>query len=184
MAILITGANRGIGRGLLTHYRTAGADVLGTARDGSQGLLALDVTDPQAQMQLALQIPSPLHLLICNAGIFPANGDALDSGFAPQDWAAGFAINVTGVFLTIQALLPQLRAGRQLYLPRLQGRRAEPWPQSGRGFARRWGACRHLSSRLGSDRHGRRRGRYHRDAIGAGSGGAVCGAVAGHNRLL
>ncbi len=110
MTVLITGANRGIGRALFDLYSAKGDAVLGTARDGTAGMLALDVTDPQSVAGLARAVKGPLHLLICNAGILPASGDALDTGYAPADWAAGFATNVTGVFLCIQALLPQLRA--------------------------------------------------------------------------
>lgn len=112
MTILITGANRGIGRALLDHYTAAGQPVLGTARDGSKGLLALDVTDPAAHQRLAETVQAPVKLLICNAGIYSGRGDSLETGFAAEAWAAGFATNVTGVFLTIQALLPQLRAAK------------------------------------------------------------------------
>ncbi len=112
MSVLITGANRGIGATLIAQYRALGIPVQGTARQPTSGLLPLDVTDPAAHHRLSAMIPAPLDLLICNAGIYPARGDTLDTGFAPDDWAAGFATNVTGVFLTIQALLPQLRAAR------------------------------------------------------------------------
>lgn len=112
MTMLITGANRGIGRALFDLYTAKGDAVLGTARDDTAGMLALDVADPQSVAALARAVAGPLHLLICNAGIFPAPHDGLDTGYAPEDWAAGFATNVTGVFLCIQALLPQLRAAR------------------------------------------------------------------------
>ncbi len=112
MTILITGANRGIGAALLDHYAASGMAVFGTARQPKGGLLGLDVTDAQSVAGLAAKVAMPLDVLICNAGIYPASGDTLDNGFAPADWAAGFATNVTGVFLTIQALLPQLRAAK------------------------------------------------------------------------
>jgi NAD(P)-dependent dehydrogenase (short-subunit alcohol dehydrogenase family) len=51
-------------------------------------------------------------LLICNAGVYLEKGDTLEDGYAPQLWADSFATNVTGVFLTVQALLPQLRAAK------------------------------------------------------------------------
>lgn len=111
MTILITGANRGIGLELTRHYRAAGETVLATARSGD-GFLPLDVTDPVAQRRMAAQVPGPIDLLICNAGVYLEKGDSLDTGYAPQLWADSFATNVTGVFLTIQALLPQLRAAR------------------------------------------------------------------------
>lgn len=115
MKILITGANRGIGGALAAHYRGAGHDVLGTARDGSADL-ALDVTDPASVAAMAAAVEGPLDMLICNAGVYLDKGHALETGYAPELWAQTFAVNVTGVFLTIRALLPQLR---QAQAPRI-----------------------------------------------------------------
>ncbi len=113
MTVLITGANRGIGRGLLDHYRSAGRQALGTARTGDGNLLALDVTDPASHAALARRLSGrPIDLLVCNAGVYLDNGHRLEEGFAPDLWALTFATNVTGVFLTIRSLLPNLRAAR------------------------------------------------------------------------
>src|SRR5690606_29944893 len=43
-------------------------------------------------------------------GVYPDKGQSLDRGYPPALWQAAFAVNVTGVFLTIQSLLPNLRA--------------------------------------------------------------------------
>ena len=112
MTILITGANRGIGRALLDHYRTDGRAVIGTHRDVAEdGFLSLDVTDPASHVAMAKALGSaPLDLLVCNAGVYLDKGQGLD-GYDAALWAQTFAVNVTGVFLTIQALLPNLRAG-------------------------------------------------------------------------
>lgn len=110
MDILITGANRGIGAALAESYRYAGAQVFATARD-THGLLPLDVTSPASVRALADRLDGqPLDLLVCNAGVYLDRGHLVDSGYAPDLWAESFAVNVTGVFLTIQALLPNLRA--------------------------------------------------------------------------
>lgn len=115
MHVLITGAGRGIGRTLAEWYRAEHHDVTGTARDGSE-TLRLDVAEPRQIEAMAAALDGrAIDLLICNAGIYPDKGQRLDDGFAPQLWADTFAVNVTGVFLTIQALLPNLRraeAGR------------------------------------------------------------------------
>jgi NAD(P)-dependent dehydrogenase (short-subunit alcohol dehydrogenase family) len=111
MTVLITGANRGIGAGLLAHYRSKGEVSFGTARKASDGLLPLDVTDPAACAALSQNIDAPLDLLICNAGVYLDRDQDL-TGYAPELWADSFATNVTGVFLTLQALLPQLRAAK------------------------------------------------------------------------
>jgi len=47
--------------------------------------------------------------LICNAGVYLDKGHALEGGYDAQLWADTFAVNVTGVFLTVQALLPALK---------------------------------------------------------------------------
>ncbi len=53
----------------------------------------------------------PVDLLICNAGVYLDKGQTID-GYPAEMWGQTFAANVTGVFLTIQSLLPNLRAAR------------------------------------------------------------------------
>lgn len=110
--ILITGANRGIGAALLAHYRHTSAPAFGTSRRPEGDLLPLDVTAPESARALARRLNGlPIGLLVCNAGVYADKGQELEHGYAPALWAQSFASNVTGVFLTIQALLPNLRAG-------------------------------------------------------------------------
>ncbi len=112
MRILITGANRGIGRALFDSCGARGDAVTGTARNDDV-FLPLDVTDPASVRAMADGFGTgPLDLLICNAGIYLDKGQTLPSGYPPDMWAATFAANVTGVFLTVQALLPNLRAAK------------------------------------------------------------------------
>ncbi len=108
MHVLITGANRGIGAGLAEGFRAQGAEVTATARD-APGLARLDVTDPASLGALARQMEGrALDLLVCNAGVYLDKGQSLAGGYAPALWADSFAVNVTGVFLTVQAFLPHL----------------------------------------------------------------------------
>jgi len=113
MTILITGANRGIGRAMFDGYRSRGDAVIGTTRGAApdEGLWEqLEVSDPTSQAALAGRLGGqPLDLLVCNAGVYPDKGNALEDGYPAQMWADAFATNVTGVFLTIQSLLPNLR---------------------------------------------------------------------------
>ncbi len=110
MHIVITGAGRGIGHTLAEWYRSAGHDVTGTARDGSEAV-KLDVTQPEGVQTLSDYLDErPVDLLVCNAGVYLDKGQALDGGYPADMWADSFAVNVTGVFLTVQALLPNLRA--------------------------------------------------------------------------
>lgn len=117
MTMLITGAGRGIGHGLAQLAAQRGERVLGTVRDPAALDLpgvrteVLEVTDPASQTALAARLAGqPLDLLVCNAGI---NRDKGHRGpLPPEAWAETFAVNVTGVFLTVMALLPNLRAAR------------------------------------------------------------------------
>ncbi len=109
MTIVITGASRGIGAGLADHYRAQGMNVMGTSRS-AMGDITLDVTLPSSHTEMAAALgDKPVELLVCNAGVFLDRGDDLETGFGANLWAQSFATNVTGVFLSIQALLPHLR---------------------------------------------------------------------------
>lgn len=111
MNILITGTSRGIGAGLAETYRARGDEVIGTTRAGDW---PLDVTNADSQKALAAKLDGqPIDLLVCNAGVYLDKGERLDTGYASQLWADTFAANVTGVFLTVQALLPNLEAAAQ-----------------------------------------------------------------------
>jgi NAD(P)-dependent dehydrogenase (short-subunit alcohol dehydrogenase family) len=114
VTLLVTGANRGLGRGLLELYRSEGRNALGTTRGAETAeLLPLDVTDPAAHRALAGRLAGrPIDLLVCNAGVYLDRDHRLETGFGADLWAQTFAVNVTGVFLTVQALLPNLRAAR------------------------------------------------------------------------
>jgi len=116
MTVLITGASRGIGRALFDTYARQGNDVVGTCRNAPPGAgrwEPLEVADPASHSDLARRLDGvPLELLVCNAGIYADKGQSLDGGFPAALWASTFAVNVTGVFLTIQALLPNLRAAQ------------------------------------------------------------------------
>jgi NAD(P)-dependent dehydrogenase (short-subunit alcohol dehydrogenase family) len=106
---VITGANRGIGAALATRLHADGWEVSGTARAGGEHI-PLDVADPAQFAGLARALDSrPIDLLICNAGIYPDKGQNLADGYPPEMWAQVFAVNVTGVFLTVQTLLPNLQ---------------------------------------------------------------------------
>lgn len=110
MPAVITGANRGIGAALLAQMQADGQAVLGTARDATDGLAPVDVTVPDSLAALSQRLDGqPVPLLVCNAGVYLDRGQSLAEGYAPDLWARSFATNVTGVFLTVQALLPHLQ---------------------------------------------------------------------------
>ncbi len=109
MTIVITGASRGIGAGLAAKYEAAGKEVFGTGRSVA-AQVQLDVTRPASHAEMAQMLGDrAVDLLVCNAGVYLDKGDDLQTGFGADLWAQSFATNVTGVFLSIQALLPHLR---------------------------------------------------------------------------
>lgn len=113
MHVVITGASRGIGAALAVHYRSQGQDVTATTRDVS-GDVVLDVTKSGDHAALASELKGrPVDLLVCNAGVYLDKGQALDTGYPVDMWASSFAANVTGVFQTVQHMLPLLRASKK-----------------------------------------------------------------------
>ncbi len=113
MTVLITGANRGIGRALWDRYAARGP-VIGTRRAGGRAEgWEDDVRAPESHAALAARLEGQaISLLVCNAGVYPDRGETLDAGYPAPLWAEGFATNVTGVFLTVQSLLANLRAAQ------------------------------------------------------------------------
>ncbi|MEL0438832.1 SDR family oxidoreductase [Phycobacter sp. K97] len=108
MHAVVTGSSRGIGRELVARLKDAGYEVTGTSRDHSSGV-RLDVCDPGQQARFAAQLgDKPIDLLVCNAGVYLDKGMAIEE-YTAEVWNKTLAVNVTGVFLTVQALLGNLR---------------------------------------------------------------------------
>lgn len=131
---LVTGANKGIGRGAAEQLAALGMTVLIGARDPQRGEAAatalraaggdvhavtLDVTDPTTIQAAAMQIEERfghLDVLINNAGITGSGQvspqDAYDQIPSTVDLAmvrSVFETNVFGVIAVINAMLPLLR---------------------------------------------------------------------------
>ncbi|SFE43342.1 NADP-dependent 3-hydroxy acid dehydrogenase YdfG [Sulfitobacter brevis] len=108
MVVVVTGASRGIGAALAAQYRAQGHEVVGTSRS-PEAETHLDVTRPDSHNALAASLEDrAVELLVCNAGVYLDKGHDLKNGYGVDLWAQTFATNVTGVFLSIQALLPNL----------------------------------------------------------------------------
>lgn len=117
--VLITGASRGIGAEMARQALARGDQVIACARhadaapEGTERH-ALDVTDPASHARLAEALAGRrIDLLVCNAGVLLGRG-RLGDPFPAEAWAETFAVNVTGAFLTVEALRPNLGGGSRI----------------------------------------------------------------------
>jgi NAD(P)-dependent dehydrogenase (short-subunit alcohol dehydrogenase family) len=118
-AVLITGANRGIGLEFARQYAHDGWEVIATARGCSPELDALgvsvqlvDLSDAEAVAAFAINIDRGLDLFIANAGTnHPMNTDGPQNA---RDWQAMMMVNVVAPFQLGHALLPRMADGGKM----------------------------------------------------------------------
>ncbi len=127
-SVLITGANRGIGRAIATEFAHRGHRVVATARDprsladlDADQRLALDVTD-DASVTTAIEAAGDIDIVIANAGvIFYAAVEATPL----SELKRLLDLNTVGAVRVAQAVLPQMRArgdGKLLFMSSVLGR--------------------------------------------------------------
>jgi 3-oxoacyl-[acyl-carrier protein] reductase len=126
-SVIVTGASKGIGRGIALRFGQAGCRVLLVSRKladaqqveaeiiaagGEAKAFAADVTEP-AQMEgmaaAALADFGAIDILCANAGIFPA---AKLGEMTAADFDAVIGTNLKGTFLSVSACLPVMKAQR------------------------------------------------------------------------
>jgi 3-oxoacyl-[acyl-carrier protein] reductase len=128
-SVIVTGASKGIGKGIARVFASKGANVLLAARDlaqaekaaseiraligtgaGIASAVAADVSSPEdcARMaRTAMERHGDIDIVCCNAGVFPA---ARLGDMSVADWDQVLDINLKGTFLTVNACLPELKA--------------------------------------------------------------------------
>jgi NADP-dependent 3-hydroxy acid dehydrogenase YdfG len=127
-SVLITGANRGIGRAIATEFARRGHRVVATARDPHtladldvDQRLALDVTD-DTSVTAAVAAAGDIDIVVANAGvIFYAAVEATP----PSELQRLFNLNTIGAIRVAQAVLPQMRArgdGKLMFMSSIVGR--------------------------------------------------------------
>jgi 3-oxoacyl-[acyl-carrier protein] reductase len=122
---VVTGASKGIGKGIAAVFARQGAQVLIGARDlaqaeaaaaeicaagGVASAVAVDVSraeDNARMAETAIARYGGIDVLCCNAGIFPA---AKLFEMKESEWDQVLDVNLKGTFLSIQACLPALKA--------------------------------------------------------------------------
>jgi NAD(P)-dependent dehydrogenase (short-subunit alcohol dehydrogenase family) len=142
-AILVTGANRGIGLALVEHYLERGDDVIATARDTSSAVeltdlasrisrltvVACDVTG-EASLAAAAKVAGSraIDVLVCNAGVMSSRGGINDPGHDAAEWSAILMANTAGVFLTARTFMPHVKrakAGKIAVISSMMGSSAQ-----------------------------------------------------------
>jgi 3-oxoacyl-[acyl-carrier protein] reductase len=124
-SVIVTGASKGIGRGIARRFGVAGCRVLVVSRGlaeaetvaaeivaagGTARGFAADVTresDMAGMAQAALDAHGAIDILCANAGIFPA---ARLGTMTAADFDAVIGTNLKGTFLSVSACLPAMKA--------------------------------------------------------------------------
>jgi 3-oxoacyl-[acyl-carrier protein] reductase len=132
---VVTGASRGIGRGIATALAEAGAKVwnwdLEEVKNPPVRFQPVDVTG-RAAIEKALEVATrkgaqPVDILVNNAGM--TGGSQPVERFERALWRRIVEVNLTGVFEVSQAVLPALRrspAGRIVNIASLAGKEGTP----------------------------------------------------------
>jgi 3-oxoacyl-[acyl-carrier protein] reductase len=127
-SVIVTGASKGIGKGIATIFCRNGGKVLVVSRNlaeaeacaeelrrngGTATAFAADVASLDSMCTLADAAASShggIDILCANAGIYP---QARIEELSPDDWDRVFATNLKGTFLAIKACLPHLKQSDQ-----------------------------------------------------------------------
>jgi 3-oxoacyl-[acyl-carrier protein] reductase len=124
-SVVVTGASKGIGKGIARVFASKGAQVLLAARDlvqaeaaaqeirladGIASAVGADVSreeDCVRMARIAMERHGGIDIVCCNAGVFPA---ARLGAMTAADWDEVLDINLKGTFLTVHACLTNLKA--------------------------------------------------------------------------
>ena len=124
-SVVVTGASKGIGKGIAGVFAAQGARVMVVARGADQAAatakelgngaqsFAADVTDYsslQAMAKATAEAFGGIDILCANAGIFP---QVKIEDMDPDEWDQVLGTNLKGNFLSVKACLPYLKKSDQ-----------------------------------------------------------------------
>ncbi len=123
-SVIVTGASRGLGKGIAKVFAEQGASVLVVARNEKAGSRTVaeieraggvasfcraDVSrwsDVETMVEATMERYGAVHVLCANAGIFPSSPI---EDLPEEEWDEVQAINVKGMFLSVKACLPHMK---------------------------------------------------------------------------
>jgi 3-oxoacyl-[acyl-carrier protein] reductase len=125
-SVIVTGASKGIGKGIAGVFASKGAKVLVVARNADTGNQAVaeftaaggtaaffqgDVTSwdsMEAMAQTAVDTHGGIDILCANAGIFP---NVQLTEMSSEEWDEVLGTNLKGTFLSVKACVPHIPKG-------------------------------------------------------------------------
>jgi 3-oxoacyl-[acyl-carrier protein] reductase len=126
-SVMVTGASKGIGKGIARAFAASGARVLLTARTAAELEMAAaemraaggdaigaaadasSLTDMERVAQKAVETHGGIDIVCVNAGIFPSG--RLEE-MREEDWDRVQDTNLKGTFVTVRACLPALKQSK------------------------------------------------------------------------
>lgn len=122
-AVLVAGAARGLGQGIVQAFMRCGATVFAGDRmpdplkEMGVAAAAVDVTDPDslrawvAAAERACGRPADILVYVAG-GVLGQSAKAMED-VTPLEWRSIVDVNLTGAFLTSQAVVPAMKARRK-----------------------------------------------------------------------
>ena len=116
--VLVTGASRGIGAAIASHFVAAGDHVVALSRSGAAPAgvtraVAVDVADSNAvteAIKSAVSDFGPLEVVVANAGV---TRDGLALRMSDEQWREVLSVNLDGAFYTARAALASMVRARR-----------------------------------------------------------------------